>query len=198
MMTLMALPWTMSVTKYGVLLLVILVVVPGIISWLERSGPLQAVTVGDEGGTCPIPLVQVECSEPFGLVVRELAGDYARNVWMLVKPTITIMLLASLLSAAMLVLIPWQSLLAEPNPWKMGLVSLVSVLMPVPIALDVMFAAELQQRGVAAGYVMIFAMTLGSWSLIPSIYLWRDVSRRLSVILLGFFVALGWALGLLF
>ena len=98
----------------------------------------------------------------------------------------------------MLVLIPWHSLLAEPNPWKMGLVSLLSVLMPVPIALDVMFAAELQQRGVAAGYVMIFAMTLGSWSLIPSIYLWRDVSRRLSVILLGFFVALGWALGLLF
>jgi len=198
MMTLMALPWTMSVTKYGVLLLVILVVVPGIISWLERSRPLQAVTVGDEGGACPIPLAQIECSEPFGLVFRELAGDYSRNVWMLVKPTITIMFLASLLSAAMLVLIPWHSLLAEPSFWKMGLVSLISVLMPVPIALDVMFAAELQHQGVPAGYVMIFAMTLGSWSLIPSIYLWRDVSRRLSVILFGFFVALGWVLGLVF
>ena len=117
---------------------------------------------------------------------------------MLARPTITIMLLASLVSATMLVLIPWQSLLAEPSFWKMGLVSLVSTVMPVPIALDVMFAAELRQQGVAAGYIMIFAMTLGSWSLIPSIYLWRDVSRRLSMILFGFFVALGWILGLLF
>ena len=145
-----------------------------------------------------MPLVQVECTEPFGKVARELAGDYARNVGMLLRPTITIMLLASLLSAMMLVLIPWQSLLAETSFWKMGLVSLISTLMPVPIALDVMFAAELRQQGVAPGYVMLFAMTLGSWSLIPTIYLWRDVSRRLSAILFGFFVGLGWVLGLLF
>ena len=198
MMTLTALPWTMGVAKYGILLLIILVVVPGILSWLERSRPLPAATVGEDGGACPIPLVEIECTEPFAMVFRELAGDFAGNVWMLVKPTITIMLLASLLSAAMLVLVPWQSLLAEPSFGKMGLVSLISTLMPVPIALDVMFAAELQQQGVAPGYVMIFAMTLGSWSLIPSIYLWRDVSRRLAVILFGLFVALGWILGLVF
>ena len=37
MMTVMALPWTMVVTKYGMLLLVILGVVPGLIAQLERS-----------------------------------------------------------------------------------------------------------------------------------------------------------------
>lgn len=43
--------------------------------------------------------------------------------------------------------------------------------MPVPIALDVMFAALLFRQGVAPLYVMLFAMTLGTYSIIPSIYL---------------------------
>jgi hypothetical protein len=77
-------------------------------------------------------------------------------------------------------------------------VSVISVFMPVPIALDVMFAAQLQQQGVAAGYVMLFAMTLGTFSIIPSIYLWREVSKRLAVFLFLFFVTLGWIMGLVF
>jgi hypothetical protein len=45
---------------------------------------------------------------------------------------------------------------------------------------------------------MVFAMTLGSYSIIPSVYLWREVSKRLAVLLFVFFVALGWILGLVF
>ena len=33
------------------------------------------------------------------------------------------------------------------------------------------------------GYVMLFAMTLGTYSIIPSIYLWREVSKPLAVLL---------------
>ena len=68
---------------------------------------------------------------------KELARDFAKHVWMLVKPTLTITLLASLVSATMLTLLPWQELLSEPTPLKLALVSLISVFMPVPIALDV-------------------------------------------------------------
>ena len=198
MMTFLALPLSMSLTKYALLLIVILIVVPGVIAWLERTEPFRAVTVGDEGEACVISSSIDECSEPFRRVFKELATDYARNVWMLLKPTLTIMLLASVVSAAMLILIPWQSLLSQPTPLRLGLVSLLSVIMPVPIALDVMFAAQLQQQGTPAAYVMVFAMTLGTYSIIPSIYIWRDVSKRLSVLLFVFFVALGWILGLLF
>jgi hypothetical protein len=70
--------------------------------------------------------------------------------------------------------------------------------MPVPIALDVMFAAQLHQQGVAGGYVMLFAMTLGPYSIIPSIYLWREVSKPLAAVLFVFFVGLGWLVGLIF
>ena len=198
MMTFTALPLAMSVTKYAILLLVILVIVPGVISLLERAKPFQPFTVGDEGASCAIVLPGAECSEPFWLVLQELAKDFGKHIWMLVKPTITIMLLASLVSAAMLTLIPWQELLSQPSPLKLAFVSLISVSMPVPIALDVMFAARLQQQGVAAGYVMLFAMTLGTYSIIPSIYLWREVSKRLAVVLFVFFVVVGWIVGMIF
>jgi uncharacterized membrane protein YraQ (UPF0718 family) len=198
MMTFTALPWTMSLTKYAILLLVILVVVPGVISWLERAKPLKILTAGDEGASCAIPLGSTECTETLGRVSKELGLDYARNVWMLLKPTVTIMLLAGVVSAALLTLIPWQALLSETTPARMAFVSLVSVVMPVPIALDVMFAAQLRQQGVAAGYVMLFAMTLGTYSIIPSIYLWREVSKPLAVILFVFFMAAGWITALLF
>ena len=117
---------------------------------------------------------------------------------MLFKPTITLMVLASVMAAILLTLIPWDALLSEVTPLKMALASLLAVFMPVPIALDVMFAAQLQQQGVSAGYVMMFAMTLGTFSIIPTIYLWRDVSKPLAVSLFLFFLSVGWVLGLIF
>ncbi len=45
---------------------------------------------------------------------------------------------------------------------------------------------------------MVFAMTLGTYSIIPRIYLWREVSKRLAVVLFAFFVAVGWIAGLIF
>lgn len=199
MMTFMALPLAMGITKYAILLIVILFVVPSLIRWLERDKPLPVFSAIDEAATCAIKLPPPEdCQEPFFRVFGELARDFGKHVWMLLKPTITLMLLASVVSATLLVLIPWDSLLSEVTPLRLAIVSLVSTFMPVPIALDVMFAAQLQQQGVAPGYVMLFAMTLGTYSIIPSIYLWREVSKRLAVSLFLFFLVLGWVLGLVF
>jgi uncharacterized membrane protein YraQ (UPF0718 family) len=131
-------------------------------------------------------------------VSGELGAEFGRNVWMLLKPTLTIMLIASVMSATILTLIPWSNLLLQVTPARVFLVSIISVFMPVPIALDVMFAAQLHQKGVAGGYVMLFLMTLGTYSIIPSIYMWREVSKRLSVILFAFFMVVGWIAALLF
>lgn len=199
MMTFMALPLAMTLTKYAILLMVILVVVPSVIRWLERDQPLPVLIAGDDEAACAITLPQSEdCQEHFSSVFVELAKEFGRHVWMLFKPTVTLMLLASVLSATLLVLIPWQALLSDVTVWRLALVSALSVFMPVPIALDVMFAAQLQQQGVPSGYVMLFAMTLGTYSIIPTVYLWREVSRTLALSLFLFFVALGWVLGLVF
>lgn len=128
----------------------------------------------------------------------ELGREFVRHVWMLLKPTVTLMLLASVVSATLLVLIPWQSLLSDVSVWRLALVSALSVFMPVPIALDVMFAAQLHQQAVPSGYVMLFAMTLGTYSIIPTVYLWREVSKLLAVSLFLLFLVLGLVLGLVF
>src|SRR5207247_3814146 len=108
MMTFMALPLAMSLTKYAVLLLVILVVVPSLIRWLERKKPLQPFTVGDDGASCAIRPPADDCQARFITVFRELAVDFGKHVWMLLKPTLTIMLLASVASATVLTLVPWN------------------------------------------------------------------------------------------
>ncbi|QEH38417.1 putative permease [Aquisphaera giovannonii] len=199
MMTIMALPPSMVLAKYLVLLLVITAVVPGLIGWLERRNEVRLVVAGPEGAACDLPAAPgPDCSEPFLSVLREVAGDMARNAWMLLKPTVSIMLLASLAAAILLVLVPWNGLLARASPWRFLVASVLSTFMPVPIALDVMFASQLQGEGVAPGFVMLFAMTLGTYSIVPSIYLWRDVSKPLAVLLFGFFVVTGWLLAMAF
>jgi uncharacterized membrane protein YraQ (UPF0718 family) len=198
MMTFAALPWYFGITKYVIVLLVIALFVPLLISFLEREQSLDIFTV-DDGATCELPPMNLdlECDEKFGDVFWELARSYLSNVWMLLKPTFTIMMLASVLAALALTLVPWGNLLTHVTVARAAVVSLFAVFMPVPIALDVMYAAQLQNSGVASGYVMLFLMTLGTYSIIPTIYLWREVSRRLAVILFAFFWLLGFGCALL-
>jgi uncharacterized membrane protein YraQ (UPF0718 family) len=196
-MTFAALPLAMSITKYVILLAVILLVVPMLIRWLEKDKPLEPLSLGS-GEACAVRLSAADCTQPFGDVLQETLLDYLKNVWMLVKPTVTLMLLASLVSSTLITLIPWESFLSEATLGRVALASVIATFMPVPIALDVMFAAQLQNHGVAPGYVMLFAMTLGTYSIIPSIYLWREVSRKLAVALFAFFVLVGIAVGLCF
>jgi uncharacterized membrane protein YraQ (UPF0718 family) len=198
-MTFAALPLGMALAKYAILLFLIIVGVPLIIRWLERKNSFEVFASGGEGESCSIaPSRRTAGDEHFLTVLRELGKVYGKNVWMLVKPTVALMLLASSVSAVLLVLVPWNSLLASVTPLRVAAASLLSVLMPVPIALDVMFAAQLQHQGIASGYVMLFLSTLGTFSIIPMVYLWREVSRPLAIALFGFFVAVAWVLGMLF
>lgn len=197
-MTFTAFPLLMSLTKYLLVIGVILLVVPLLIRALERSKPLPAL---ETGSSCDLPAPQSRaesCKEPFLKVLGELLGQYGRNVWMLVKPTLTLMVLASVVSATLLILVPWNSLLSEVTPLKAAVASLLAVLMPVPIALDVMFPAQLLHQGIATGYVMMFTMTLGTFSVLPAVYLWRDVSKALAVSLVTFFFITGWILAMTF
>jgi uncharacterized membrane protein YraQ (UPF0718 family) len=195
-MTFLALPLAMSVTKYFLLLGVIVLVVPVLINYFERNTPLKMPAIEpQEPEICELPNAR---PETFLEASKEVVIEFSKHLWSLFKPTITIMVLSAVLASAMLVLIPWSDVLASTNPLTKLLVSFLAVIMPVPIALDVMFASQLQQQGVASGYVMMFAMTLGSYSIIPSIYLWREVSRKLSVSLFAFFVLMGWIVSLIF
>ena len=198
-MTFAALPLAMALAKYAILLFVIVVGVPALIRWLERKRSFEVFTSDSASESCAIAPSQGKAGdEHFLTVLLELGKVYGKNVWMLLKPTVTLMLLGSSLSAVLLVLVPWSSLLSTVTPLRMAAASLLSVFMPVPIALDVMFASQLQHQGIPSGYVMLFLTTLGPYSIVPTVYLWREVSRTLAILLFGFFVAIGWVVGMLF
>ena len=203
-MSLVAFPLAMVVTKYAILLTVILVLVPRMVGWLERGKSPQDSTAIDRAvpGFGTVLSLSVsppsDCSERFGAVFVELSRAFLKNVWALLKPTVLTMVAASVAASILLVLIPWHSLLANAAPAHIVLASLLSTFMPVPIALDVMFAAQLQHSGVPSGYVMMFLTTLGTFSILPSIYMWREVSKTLAVVLFAFFVVIGCIVGLAF
>lgn len=202
-MTFTALPLAMSLTKYAILLFIILVVVPGLIAWLERDKRISVLTTPTDARAGYQAINEILSTtenrdEKFLPVIGEILTEYVKNVWMLLKPTVTTMVLASIIAAVMIILVPWQQLLAEMSATRLALVSVLSVFIPIPIALDVMFATQLQQQGVDAGYVMLFAMTLGTFSIVPATYLWRDVSKTLAIALFSIFVLIGITVGLVF
>jgi len=196
-MTFIFLPWYFGFAKYVLVSFIILVLVPRLIRRLESRQALTPFTVEPSAGAA-CSLASDPCAIPFGQTLAEIAKDYAAHVWMLVKPTITLMLIASVVSSALLVLVPWDQLLGSMNLLYLVVAAILSVFMPIPIALDVMFAGQLYQQGVNPGYVMLFLTTLGTYSIIPTVYLWREVSRALAIYLFAFFVAAGIVLGLLF
>ena len=198
MMTFTALPLSMFVTKYVLLLFVIAILVPTLVKWLEQSGPLKLLPVDEHAAACDIPPAPA-CEQGFGAVLSELSVEFVKNVWMLLKPTIAIMLSMSVLAATLLQFLPWdQWLSTNPTPLLLLGIAFVATLMPVPIALDVLFAALVIKQGRSPAYVMLFTIALGAYSIVPSIYLWREVSRKLSVILFLFFAFASWGLGLLY
>src|SRR5437016_4891090 len=64
MMTFSALPFYFGFVKYVIMLLVILLLVPTLISWLERDKDLEVFTPGAET-VCALPLDRVDCTVSF-------------------------------------------------------------------------------------------------------------------------------------
>jgi len=192
------LPWYFGAVKYLVLLSVILILVPRLIRFLEGRGALTRFKVDSAAASCSLEIGDEACNKPFIDSAAQVLVSYAKHVWMLFKPTISLMIAASLLASALLVLVPWSALLGAMSGWRLMAASVLGVFMPVPIALDVLFAGELYRTGISAGYTMMFLMTLGTYSVIPAVYLWREISRTLAISLFAFFLVAGVGLGFLF
>src|SRR6266702_2268745 len=113
-MTFALLPWYFGFAKYLLVCFIILVLVPGLIRHLEFRRALTPFTVEPTAGAA-CTLSSDPCAIPFGQTFAEIAKDYAAHIWMLVKPTVALMLIASAVSSALLVLVPWGRLLGHAS-----------------------------------------------------------------------------------
>lgn len=182
-----ALPLPYGIVQYALIALVLLVFVPLIVHLSRKS----AKPVTDITATCGISFTNDECDKTLIDTSKEITVLYAKNLWHLIKSAVPLMLTAAAVSAVVMEALPLQAIFAHVSFWSIAGLALVTVLLPIPIALDVIVAQQLYSHGVPPAYVMLFLATLGTFSILPMSYLWTEVSKKLALGLYVMFVILG-------
>lgn len=183
-----SLPWAFGFIHYGLVAVVLLVIVP-LLVWLYRKQ--QFSRLGETTSSCAVDLRDLFCKET---ILESLIGvlkTYGKNLMSLFKFAVPMMLIAAIVSSFAVELIPFQRIFSNVSFLGLAATALVTVLLPVPIALEVIVAHHLFVNGVPAPYVMLFLFTLGTYSMLPMMYLWKEVSKTLSMSLYIIFVVMG-------
>ncbi len=182
-----SLPAAYGIVQYSMIALLLLVFVPAIVHVYSKSQLLQP----ELGTACSIPLDKKECEKSLIDTAKEISILYGKNLWHLIKSAVPLMLAAALVSAVVMALLPLKLIFAHVSLLSIAGLAVVTVLLPIPIALDVIVAQQLYAHGVPAPYVMLFLATLGTFSILPMSYLWTEVSKKLALELYAMFVVLG-------
>ncbi|MDE1151022.1 MAG: permease [Micavibrio sp.] len=181
-MIITAFPWQFAVVHFGLVAVVLLGVLPLMVKYMHNDAtPIPASMPAPIMGDIPLPR----------LSPKEALKAYGMNLWKLVKTAVPMMLCGAIFSAVAVQVIPFDALFAHVGFMQVAATSMISTLLPAPIAMEVLVAHHLYLTQVPAAYVALFLSTLGSYSILPMIYLWREVSRKLAVGLYAAFVTLG-------
>jgi uncharacterized membrane protein YraQ (UPF0718 family) len=193
-------PWYLAALKIATALALVLVVVPYLSRHAERPGwrkPLQPSPklpglglfqwLESAFGKMSDALLTPAGDAPKGVLhaLGWVAMRYARNLWTVVRISLPLMIVAGLLGAALVELLPWsrvaqiaqvEGLLA--NAGVIILIAVFGTLLPVPMAFDVVVCAVLWSAGVPMYVVATLLVTLGiysiyPWSLIGTTLSWR-------------------------
>ena len=109
--------------------------------------------------------------------ILETAKMILRNLWYVVLRTVPLMLLAGLLGAVVVHLLPMNTMLDfEPGVFSLLLVALVGIFLPVPIAFDIVVVAVLVSAGAPMLYSMTLLFVLGIFSIYPFFIVWNTIS----------------------
>ncbi len=181
------LPTAFGIVQYSMMAVVLLVFVPLIVHLYNRSQPEQI----EQAAACALPINLQECEKSLFETLKEISSAYAKNLWHLIKSAVPLMLGAAIISSIVMELLPLQAIFSHVNFGSIAGLAMITVLLPIPIALDVIVAQQLYAHGVPAPYVMLFLATLGTFSILPMSYLWTEVSKRLAMALYVLFVTLG-------
>ena len=182
-----SLPWAFGLIHYSLISVMLLGIVP-LLVWLYKR---QQPSTLEETGTCAIDLRDSFCKETILEGLTAVLKTYGKNFISLIKFAIPMMLVVAVISSFAVELIPFQTIFSHVSFVGLFLTALVTVLLPVPIALEVIVARHLYVNHVPAPYVMLFLFTLGTYSMLPMIYLWKEVSKTLALSLYIIFVVMG-------
>src|SRR4030095_14486109 len=103
------LPAAYGMVQYSMIALILLVLVPLIVHLYNKSQPAEP----EVAAACSIPLNKEECDKSLIDTAKEVGALYGKNLWHLIKTAVPLMLVAALVSAVVMELLPLQSLFAH-------------------------------------------------------------------------------------
>ncbi len=184
-MTFALFPAPIALLKLATVLFLIFVFAPAVAS---RQGPSAPVAA------CPIDIL---ASESWSQALVSTARSFARSFWYVFRVAFPLMILAAILGALIIELLPPQALIAPVTIGGIILVALVGAFLPVPMAFDVAIAYIAMTKGVPLPYVVTILCTLGIISVFSLSVVGKTISWKVAAAAYTTVAALGTLAGLL-
>jgi uncharacterized membrane protein YraQ (UPF0718 family) len=178
-------PTSVALLKLGTVLLLILVFAP---LAAGRRQPRNAVI------EC---VVKTSVSETWGQALLNIARTYAKSFWYVFRIAFPLMILAAVLGALVIELLPVQALTTQATIGGIILVALIGAFLPVPMAFDVAIAYVAWTRGVPLAYVVTILCTLGIVSVYSLAIIGKTISWKIATAAYAAVAALGTLAGLI-
>ena len=184
-MTFTLFPISVALLKLATVLFLILIFVPGVASRQK---------LGAASFPCPI---EIPSAETWPQAAAGVARSFAKSFWYVARIALPLMLLAAILGALVVELLPPQALIAQVTLGGILLVALVAAFLPVPMAFDVAIAYIAMTKGVPLPYVVTILCTLGIISVYSLSVVGKSLSWRVAAATYATVAALGTLAGLL-
>jgi uncharacterized membrane protein YraQ (UPF0718 family) len=184
-MTFALFPLPVALLKLATVLFLILVFAPAVASSSRENILVVA---------CPI---DIPGSETWAQAFTGVLRSFLKSFWYVFRVAFPLMIVAAVLGALLVELLPSQALLAPVTVGGIVLVALAGAFLPVPMAFDVAIAYIAMAKGVPIPYVVTILCTLGIVSIFSLSVVGKTISWRIAGAAYATVVALGTAAGLL-
>jgi uncharacterized membrane protein YraQ (UPF0718 family) len=126
-----------------------------------------------------------------------VARSYAKSFWIVFRLAFPLMILAAVLGAFAVELIPPQALTGQASVLGIVAVALIAAFLPVPMAFDVAIAFILMAHGTPLPYVAAILCTLGIISVYSLSVVGKTISWKIAGAIYAAVVCLGIFAGLI-
>jgi uncharacterized membrane protein YraQ (UPF0718 family) len=183
-MTFALFPLALALLKLATVLFLILVFIPAV---SPREGAPEPLV------NC---IIDVPAAETWGGALTAVARSYAKSFWIVFRLAFPLMILAAVLGAFAVELIPQQALTGQVSVTGIVAVALIAAFLPVPMAFDVAIAFILMAHGTPLPYVAAILCTLGIISVYSLAVVGRTISWRIAAATYATVACLGIVAGL--
>ncbi|MCX6131826.1 MAG: FG-GAP-like repeat-containing protein, partial [Proteobacteria bacterium] len=169
------LPFYMALTKLVFNLTVILILVPLLARWLADA-PVKDLQILEKKLATATPGVAIQ--ESFGQSVLGVLKDFWKQLSSIFIRTAPLMLVAGFIGATLSHLVPLDALLGQAGLWPLLLAATIGLVLPVPMAFDVVLTNALFSAGLPQNVSLVLLLSLGIYSFYSFMITWQSASRR--------------------